>query len=1815
MSEAPMLRKVVPQTHSSTSASGQTQMTTRQPYITEPIASKHVCFYKSGDAQFSGLPMVVNSRTFKTFEALLDSLSKRVPLPFGVRNITTPSGHTAVRSLEQLHHGHSYICSDRRTVKPVDLERARRKLPPWYHARPVTAHRTAWQTHTPAPRGTRSAKGNKHVALLDMPKRLVVFRNGDTEVKHTLMLQKRATSSFEALLQHMSEVMIFPVLRLYTPDGRRVDGLPALILCSGVLVATGREDFKTGNYDIQKTSPQTWLPAKRVGRLHLIERKMKSSSTKSRPFSPSSERYVVEQIHNSIVGSTCDVPSNPVGSLEIESGQLLESVAETHMISCLDGEGDIHALPEDDIEKSFRVNQDGSMTVEMKVRLTIKEEETVHWTTTVSRSSVTNQITAFSDSSLDLDAGMPPLIDPMIAEVSDPIDNNHLKNSEANEQRGINRDAVVREIQHPPSPQTESPGLHKVQQSQASAESIRTITDTEIEENSSYSYKEQLDSGEMMEKHCTVHCSRPVPKPRGTLASEINTTTTTRVQSSSYRASDVLQLQENGMEVCETVLHIYENQRCKENFSGNVQLGLQRFGTSPHGLPHGHLAAANTVSQAASDTTFRSSSADIEPETVATYKHKKQLGKQLPSTHKTNASSYRANTASTKKVKEPVAHFTPARASQKTTIAKRISTSSTTSKRKPVRVIVKKKYLLKTYPERKQKDIKADILKEIRKIRADLLSQTGALKFKEPIKAKAVQKLLKQRNSPECILLKSKREQLESNDSLKAEDASISYFQESSTQALTKKNLLHSSQPGTQTCNQEISQCMSLPAVHSSSSLKNEYVELWLQKSQPPHLYEEPLPTTKTQKSTFHNEQKFSTEDPKIVDEVKGGDRVPQDSISNLDSVMKTTVSTNHSTKNATSSSSLNGHSPRNTSLPACQKMTQLKESPNIFDVRIENNLSIIQKNTPSPSLQSTPLPNQPSLETIPKNNTKDKASLFHNQSVEKTELSTKEHFEKDGAILEPSQTKKRPQEKAQENSAYTTKTTKNLISEINSKNFSCDAESCTPHERGDLRAEKFNSVKMAVSPDMKPVLDNLCHSHSKKSSSLSNCVLEDYVNLNVNSAIDRAVSAPQPESSTSQISMTESLSRPDTETFDKREKDLKGENFSDVKIIEKYNSIPDSDFCEDMPSIESSFGMELQKKQVQELKVRHKRQKVKTMKKHQKNEKEMRVERQRGSDEGRGTLEENNSGAENYTYLEDGIRKGMIDKETDQHTDANEDSESLVSCEGNPTFYKGETFNEREYENCDQELGCFPEGTSFDEEENITVKCPMFYDDTEQTCSEDEISGHWQSQSKSPTFQTAQKVPTRTDIGLPEQQGKSHVIDEIEHSNTAQDFYINNSIDSDEEHVIMKTPECYTIYQELPEAVSEYEEKAVDFIDEKKNVVDKLIGSLNAEENRSCKTHQISGKMLLNHINVTNVETPKMTKTTDSTSMDSLSTSLAFSYDTKTSELARDPEANIQINRVKSIREMFLAKSNTDCATRMHTTEHQCSTSLKDEDTCRLAIAKGYVKRTIERLYGKGIKGVASDEDKPPSTQKTKKRKGPKGTNVTSLASIHEARTNVVSDVSYFSATSFIGGFTDPNVTLKTWVGHKDAVLIDKGRWLLRENQTSPNSSTQAEDPSKSVELKEKAVLESEQNSGKEDAPYSLFGPTTPDKVPPFKEQEEYAGSTGTTFTYIHLPNARDSEIEADNTERAKRDTENTVTPLIKPDKVWTEKHGIFTVFSLPDIKKPNKVQPTVEATPPIVTQPSKGQSVHTKVAKRSSEPDALEILYIFCGQHCPLL
>ncbi|XP_072267298.1 oxygen-regulated protein 1 [Pyxicephalus adspersus] len=255
MSESTSTNISVTQAHSTESIQASS---TKNSRMADLGSTKRIQFYKSGDPRFNGIKMVVSNRSFKTFDALLDNLSKKVPLPFGVRNITTPRGVHHITSLEELEDGKSYICSHQRKIKPINLERASKKPLLWQSTRPISARRRAAQL---ARQNEVAPFRRENTIVLGNLKNFVIFKNGDKDSKYTLMLNRKPKQSFDTFLDQVSEVLQFPVFKLYSTDGRRILSMHALLLSTGTIVAAGREPFKPGNYD----SEREFLPAKLPG--------------------------------------------------------------------------------------------------------------------------------------------------------------------------------------------------------------------------------------------------------------------------------------------------------------------------------------------------------------------------------------------------------------------------------------------------------------------------------------------------------------------------------------------------------------------------------------------------------------------------------------------------------------------------------------------------------------------------------------------------------------------------------------------------------------------------------------------------------------------------------------------------------------------------------------------------------------------------------------------------------------------------------------------------------------------------------------------------------------------------------------------------------------------------------------------------------------------------------------------------------------------------------------------------------------------------------------------------------------------------------------------------------------------------------------------------------------------------------------------------------------------------------------------------------------------------------------------------------------
>ncbi|NWW46662.1 RP1 protein, partial [Pedionomus torquatus] len=562
MSETPSSGYSVNQPNSSES---EQSLSTRHFNVTEPVVAKRICFYKSGDPQFNGIKMVINNRSYKTFDALLDSLSKRVPLPFGVRNISTPKGRHSITNLEDLEDGKSYICSHQRKMKPINLERASRKPLPWQISRPVSARRRAVQLA----RENEDGFGHRE-SKITTPKKMLVYKNGDVRLRRTIVLGKKNTQTFEAFLDYMSELMQYPVAKLYTTDGRKVANLQALILCSGAVVAAGREPFKPSNYDSLGYSQ----PAKLLGianRVYPKSRKSETemgSSSRSQIFSVSSDKGSSNDNNSNDNNSDSSyVPDghNGIGGNEIVPGENL-SVAQY----------------EDDIEKSVHLNQDGSITVEMKVRFKIKEEETIKWTTTVSRAGLSDDKNAIICNSAmhaedclsdaNVSEHIKPKHAPFLescnkeegdslqqfnAEVSDKESESDLKNAGYNICKNNSVDQDVNDVSEdkPRFYRPPTPGPRRVRQKKAVVESVTLVSEKEVQEKTigQFSYSEEIENGENKSEYCMVaRSSRKKSSVSNPKFSDINDNDLVKLSSENIKEEMLFKVSQKSHDLIET---------------------------------------------------------------------------------------------------------------------------------------------------------------------------------------------------------------------------------------------------------------------------------------------------------------------------------------------------------------------------------------------------------------------------------------------------------------------------------------------------------------------------------------------------------------------------------------------------------------------------------------------------------------------------------------------------------------------------------------------------------------------------------------------------------------------------------------------------------------------------------------------------------------------------------------------------------------------------------------------------------------------------------------------------------------------------------------------------------------------------------------------------------------------------------------------------------------------------------------------------------------------------------------------------------------
>ncbi|XP_048830965.1 retinitis pigmentosa 1-like 1 protein isoform X2 [Brienomyrus brachyistius] len=375
--------KVDLDTHFNNEARQALSLVIHSSHVTEADPAKRVTFFKSGDTQFGGVRMAVHKRSFKCFDALLDDLSQRVPLPFGVRTVTTPRGTRSINCLEQLEDGGCYLCSDRRHVKPICMETFRRRSNVWHPGNPHVIHRKPTRPED-APTARSSKQYHWH------PKTIVLVKNNDPAVRRSIVLSRRTTRNLKVFIDEISQLMQCHIRKLYTLEGHKIDSIHSLMQCPSVLVCVGREPFYPLLVENLRKSSDEKLPG-------LTSRSRSSicsenhESTKNVNFGLETKKSIIHPRSDSSNRSTRFSLSS---EKSCPNGPHMAHDHKAHVGTCS------HAhvtLMNDDIEKRVLVNKDGSLSVEMKVRFRLLNDETLHWSTEIKKSVGTVNDSAFGN--------------------------------------------------------------------------------------------------------------------------------------------------------------------------------------------------------------------------------------------------------------------------------------------------------------------------------------------------------------------------------------------------------------------------------------------------------------------------------------------------------------------------------------------------------------------------------------------------------------------------------------------------------------------------------------------------------------------------------------------------------------------------------------------------------------------------------------------------------------------------------------------------------------------------------------------------------------------------------------------------------------------------------------------------------------------------------------------------------------------------------------------------------------------------------------------------------------------------------------------------------------------------------------------------------------------------------------------------------------------------------------------------------------------------------------------------------------------------
>ena len=71
--------------------------------------AKKVKFYRNGDTKFGGKDFYINKRSIRTWEALLEDVTRKLDLGQAARRVCTPIGGTQVKDIDGFQQNGEYV--------------------------------------------------------------------------------------------------------------------------------------------------------------------------------------------------------------------------------------------------------------------------------------------------------------------------------------------------------------------------------------------------------------------------------------------------------------------------------------------------------------------------------------------------------------------------------------------------------------------------------------------------------------------------------------------------------------------------------------------------------------------------------------------------------------------------------------------------------------------------------------------------------------------------------------------------------------------------------------------------------------------------------------------------------------------------------------------------------------------------------------------------------------------------------------------------------------------------------------------------------------------------------------------------------------------------------------------------------------------------------------------------------------------------------------------------------------------------------------------------------------------------------------------------------------------------------------------------------------------------------------------------------------------------------------------------------------------------------------------------------------------------